>query len=233
MVRFTRNLVYWCLMMHHMQTCHHFSKFSELQSSFGRLLYQFTDTGLLVLIMSPRTQSRGDILLFYVSFFFSLLLCRPSTKSGRHIVILPFLCYYYYYYYSFFLSNDFCPAQFSEMLGPFVMKLHRNNKTPCVEVLLNFGIFKMAAVAMVTDKIRKILKLHISQYLLEQSFQNFVGLFLALSSRNLCKKIGIGWTNFSAVAMETKKGGYFWKFNFLPQNCSKLHGIDLHKSCKN
>jgi hypothetical protein len=28
------------------------------------------------------------------------------------------------------------------------------------------------------------------------------------------KKIGIGWTNFAAVAMETKKGGFkhFWDF---------------------
>jgi hypothetical protein len=32
------------------------------------------------------------------------------------------------------------------------------------------------------------------------------------------KKIGIGWTNFAAVAMETKKGGFEFFFRFLSSN---------------
>jgi hypothetical protein len=31
------------------------------------------------------------------------------------------------------------------------------------------------------------------------------------------KKIGIGWTNFAAVAMETKKGGFNFFFDFFDQ----------------
>lgn len=42
------------------------------------------------------------------------------------------------------------------------------------------------------------------------------------------KKNGISLTNLSAVAMETKKKWYFWKFDFLQQNCVKLHLINLH-----
>jgi hypothetical protein len=35
--------------------------------------------------------------------------------------------------------------------------------------------------------------------------------------RDKPKKIGIGWTNFAAVAMETKKGGFNFFFNFFDQ----------------
>jgi hypothetical protein len=38
------------------------------------------------------------------------------------------------------------------------------------------------------------------------------------------KKIGIGWTNFAAVAMETKKGGF--KKNLIPFiKLHESHGI--------
>ena len=60
-----------------------------------------------------------------------------------------------------------------------------------------------------------------------QSFSKFVGLFLAPSLMNLCNKIGIGWTNFFAVAMVTKKGGFLLKFDFLLNKVFKLHDIDV------
>ena len=60
-----------------------------------------------------------------------------------------------------------------------------------------------------------------------QSFSNFVGLFLAPSLMNLCNKIGIGWTNFFAVAMVTKKGGFLLKFDFLLKKVYKHHDIDV------
>ena len=47
-----------------------------------------------------------------------------------------------------------------------------------------------------------------------QSFSNFVRLFLAPSLMNLCNKMGIGWTNFFAVAMVTKKGDFFLNLIF-------------------
>jgi hypothetical protein len=40
--------------------------------------------------------------------------------------------------------------------------------------------------------------------------------------RDKPKKIGISWTNFAAVAMETKKGGFKKKFGFLLSNFMKL-----------
>jgi hypothetical protein len=40
--------------------------------------------------------------------------------------------------------------------------------------------------------------------------------------RDKPKKIGIGWTNFAAVAMETKKGDLKKKIGFLSSNFMKL-----------
>jgi hypothetical protein len=45
--------------------------------------------------------------------------------------------------------------------------------------------------------------------------------------RDKPKQIGIGWTNFPAVAMETKKGGTLKKIGFLSSNfmnlCRNIH----------
>jgi hypothetical protein len=43
------------------------------------------------------------------------------------------------------------------------------------------------------------------------------------------KKIGISWTNFAAVAMETKKGGFKKKIGFLSSNFMKLCR-NIHRS---
>jgi hypothetical protein len=37
------------------------------------------------------------------------------------------------------------------------------------------------------------------------------------------KQIGIGWTNFAAVAMETKKGGFEKKLDSFHQICRNIH----------
>ena len=47
------------------------------------------------------------------------------------------------------------------------------------------------------------------------------------SYMNFCKKIGIGWTNFFMVAMETKKGGFVLKCDFLLKSYFKLVDIDV------
>jgi hypothetical protein len=39
------------------------------------------------------------------------------------------------------------------------------------------------------------------------------------------KKIGIGWTNFAAVAMEIKKGGFLTIFDFFHQTSWNIVGI--------
>jgi hypothetical protein len=45
--------------------------------------------------------------------------------------------------------------------------------------------------------------------------------------RDKAKKIGIGWTNFAAVAIETKKGGFKKKIGYLSSNfmnlCRTIH----------
>jgi hypothetical protein len=71
----------------------------------------------------------------------------------------------------------------------------------------------MAAVAMVT-KVQKMLNSL-------QTSQSFAVMFPATSTSGgtrEAKKFGIGRTNFAAVAMEIKKGGFFKKnFDFFHQ----------------
>jgi hypothetical protein len=67
--------------------------------------------------------------------------------------------------------------------------------------------FKMAAVAMVT-KVQKML----DSLQTSQSFVIMLSVISTSSGTRQVKKIGIGRTNFAAVAMEIKKGGLnlFW-----------------------
>ena len=58
------------------------------------------------------------------------------------------------------------------------------------------------------------LNFDIPRKLLSQNFSNFMGLLLTSSAMILCKKIGIGWTNFFSVAMETKKEGFLLTLDF-------------------
>ena len=80
---------------------------------------------------------------------------------------------------------------------------------------------KMAAVAMVT-KVQKMLNSL-------QTSQSFAVMFPATSTSGgtrEAKKFGIGRTNFAAVAMEIKKGGFFKKnFDFFHQVSWNIVGI--------
>ena len=61
----------------------------------------------------------------------------------------------------------------------------------------------------------------IAGYSPNRNWWNLIGTTSTFGGTRQAKKIGTGWTNFAAAAMETKKGG-FKKNGFLSSNFMKL-----------
>ena len=70
----------------------------------------------------------------------------------------------------------------------------------------------MAVVAIVTEVQKMLNSLQTSQ-----SFAVMFPVTSTSSGTRQAKKIGIGWTNFAAVAMEIKRGDYKKKIDFFHQ----------------
>ena len=72
-------------------------------------------------------------------------------------------------------------------------------------------------------------KMIITGYSLNRNWWNLIETTSTSSGMRSAKKIGIGWTNFAVVAMETKKGRLNFFFLFLSSNFMKLCR-NIHRS---
>ena len=147
------------------------------------------------------------------------LLCPPNEVWETYCVcsVSYYFCYCYYYYSS---SSFFLPPKVLRHISLWLLNGNQWNCTGmlstmsrCEEYFRNFQNGRRCHGNSQNAKKLKNTKMIIAGYSPNRNWWNLIGTTSISSGTRWAKIIGIGWTNFAAVAMETKKGGdlnFFW-----------------------
>jgi hypothetical protein len=119
-----------------------------------------------------------------------------------------FLFHYYYSYYYYYSSTHFCPLDFSEMPWSNFMKpcsniiCHVKFKMVCRTDFDFFYLSRSTSCGCCSYQVSSISVWRVTCYDHFCVFQFFSILAVSMAM------VAISWTNFAAVAMETKKGWF-------------------------